>query len=108
MSPSWKYTSGASFLTSPTCATAAVAHPTNAIAAAVTQPFMEIPSRSVRLPMIVALDSRASLHHDARPVRSVVLAFILALLVSPTNAQPPDPDTLIVEVRSEGRPLAGA
>src|SRR3989442_10544048 len=109
MSPSWKYTSGASFLTSPTCAPAAVAHPKNAAAhPALCKRLMELPSCSARPPMIVALDSAARLFHDARPVMRVAAVCLPALLVSPVHAQLPDAGTLTVEVRSEGRPLAGA
>src|SRR6266540_5915936 len=109
MSPSWKYTSGASFLTSPTCAPAAVAHPKNAAAhTALCKRLMELPSCSARPPMIVALDSAARLFHDARPVMRVAAVCLPALLVSPVHAQLPDAGTLTVEVRSEGRPLAGA
>src|SRR5206468_9771041 len=61
-----------------------------------------------RLPMIVALDSRARLFHDAGPLKRLVVVCLPAMLVSPVHAQPPDTGTLIVEVRSEGRPLAGA
>jgi iron complex outermembrane receptor protein len=58
--------------------------------------------------MIVALDSAARLFHDARPVMRVAAVCLPALLVSPVHAQLPDAGTLTVEVRSEGRPLAGA
>src|SRR6266542_1124777 len=70
--------------------------------------LMELPSCSARPPMIVALDSAARLFHDARPVMRVAAVCLPALLVSPVHAQLPDAGTLTVEVRSEGRPLAGA
>src|SRR3989442_14657685 len=109
MSPSWKYMSGASFWTSPTCAPAAVAHPKNAAAhTALCKRLMELPSCSARPPMIVALDSAAGVFPVAGPVMGVAAVCLPALLVSPVHAQLPDAGTLTVEVRSEGRPLAGA
>ena len=38
----------------------------------------------------------------------LVVVCLLAVFTSLAYAQPPDAGTLIVEVRSEGRPLAGA